>query len=178
MVPTLTSVQEFVAWEETQEKKYEFADGEISLFPGGTMRHMTTALNVALALREHGLRPGSVFNEARIVTARSSRYPDVVVTFDERDTPENTFARYPILLVEVISPSTESIDRGAKLDEYRSIETLQEYALIDSRKRWAQTVRRSGDEWIVSLPIVAGDLELRSVGAHIGFKELYAGTEL
>jgi Uma2 family endonuclease len=178
LLPTVRSVQEFVVWEETQDEKYEFADGEISLFPGGTMRHMTIALNVALALRERGLRPGSVFNEAKIVTARSSRYPDVVVTFDERDRPENTFARYPVLLVEVMSPSTESIDRGAKLDEYRSIETLQEYALIDSRKRWAQIVRRSGDEWIVSLPIVAGELELQSVGIRVRFDELYAGTEL
>jgi Uma2 family endonuclease len=178
LIPSLSSIHDFIAWEETQEEKYEYADGEVSLFPGGTNRHMTIALNVAIALRLRGLAPGTVFNEVKTVTERSSRYPDIAVTLDKRDRPENTFVRYPLLLVEVLSPSTEGVDRGAKLDEYRSIETLEEYALIDSRKRWAQIFRRVEEWWIVSLPIVTGELELRSVGATIAFDELYAGTEL
>jgi hypothetical protein len=55
---------------------------------------------------------------------------------------------------------------------------LQEYVLIDSRKRWAQTIRRAGDDWIVSLPIVEGALEFRSVGVRMSFDEVYAGTNL
>jgi hypothetical protein len=87
-IPVLSSVPEFVAWEETRGEKYEFADGEVSP--------------------------------------------------DERDRPEQKVLRYPILVVEILSASTERVDPGAKLDEYRSIEALAEYALVDSRKRRAQ----------------------------------------
>jgi Uma2 family endonuclease len=123
-IPVLSSVPEFVAWEETRGEKYEFADGEVSP--------------------------------------------------DERDRPEQTVLRYPILVVEILSASTERVDPGAKLDEYRSIEALAEYALVDSRKRRAQMFRRVEKLWIASLPIFAGSFQMRSVGATIPFDEIYA----
>jgi Uma2 family endonuclease len=178
VTPALSSIDDFLAWEVHQEEKYEFVDGKVSLFPGGTKRHTTIGLNIAMALRLGGLAAGTVLYETKSITARSSRYPDVVVSLDPRDRPEHTALRYPIAIVEVLSPSTEVVDRGAKLDEYRTIETLQEYVLVDSRKRWAQVVRRIADEWIVSLPLEAGHIELRSLGVSILFDDVYAGTEL
>jgi Uma2 family endonuclease len=176
--PQLTSVEEFVAWEEQQDEKYEFAGGVVSLFPGATARHEIIILNLAIAIRSI-LAAGHVRTSGlKQLTRTSSRYPDVSVTFDPRDTVEQTYARYPSLLIEVLSPSTHRTDRGPKSQEYRSIETLREYVLVDSRKRWAQTVRRSGEKWAVSLPILSGSLCFEGIGLDVAFDDLYAGTEL
>jgi Uma2 family endonuclease len=177
-LPELRTVAEFLEWEDAQDRKYEFADGIVSLFPGGTNRHGTIRLNIAIALRNRGIAAGSVFDETRTVTPHSSRYPDVAVTLDRRDQPDNTFLGYPILLLEVLSPSTETLDRGPKFHEYRTIDTLAEYVLVDSRQRWAQVFRRTGVDWIPTVPIETGDLYLHSLGVRIPFDETYAGTGL
>jgi Uma2 family endonuclease len=177
-IPNVRTVEEFVAWEEGEEQKYEFADGVISLFPGGTLRHeiiVATLIGILYPIVGAGHVRSSGLKQ---LTKSSSRYPDISVGFDPRDTLTQTFANYPKLLIEVLSPSTYRIDRGPKLDEYRTIDTLEEYVLIDSRKRWAQVHRRSGFDWIVSLPIVAGDLDLASIGASLAIDTIYAGTEL
>jgi Uma2 family endonuclease len=177
-LPQITSVDAFVAWEETQAEAYEFAAGEISFLPGGTMRHDIVALNIQIALRRV-VAASHVFGpNVKQLTSSSSRYPDIAVTFDARDAVELTYARYPSLIVEVLSPSTYGVDRGPKLDEYRTIETLREYVLVDSRKRWAQTIRRSEDAWIVSLPILSGALTFASVGLTLPFDQMYEGTGL
>jgi Uma2 family endonuclease len=176
--PEIAGVQEFVAWEERQPERYEFSDGAISLFPGATARHEIVVVNLCVALRSvaepHQVR-GSGLKQ---LTATSSRYPDVSVSLDERDAVDLRYARFPVLLVEVLSPSTHATDRGAKFDEYRTIESLCEYVLVDARKRWAQTTRRSGSDWIVSLPLRDGALRFESVGLDLRFDDLYAGTGL
>ncbi len=111
------------------------------------------------------------------LTATSSRYADVSVTFDERDTVDPPYARFPALLIEVLSPATHATDRGPKFDEYRTIETLREYVMVDSRKRWVQAVRRSGSDWIVSLPQSDGLVRFESIGLDVSLDDLYAGTE-
>ncbi len=109
-----------------------------------------------------------------IATEHSSRYADVVVTCDECDHAPRTVAlRYPRLIVEVLSESTAAVNRGEKLDEYRTLETLEEYVLIDSRKRWAETYRRLEAEWTASMPLVRGKLRLASVDLTLDLDELY-----
>ncbi|MGH7728022.1 MAG: Uma2 family endonuclease [Vulcanimicrobiaceae bacterium] len=89
-------------------------------------------------------------------------------------TPEGTVAlRRPKLIVEVLSESTASLDRGEKLDEYRALQTLEEYVLVDSRRRWAETYRRVADDWIASLPMTTGELPFVSVGLTLDLDELY-----
>jgi Uma2 family endonuclease len=177
-VPHFSAVEDFVAWEELQPERYEFADGVVSPFPGATARHEIIIVNLCLALRSvvaaHQVR-GSGLKQ---LTSTSSRYPDVSVSFDERDAVHLRYARFPTLLIEVLSPSTRGTDRGQKLDEYRRIETLREYVLVDSQRRWAQSTRHAGDDWLVSLPLREGILRFESVGLDLTFDDLYAGTEL
>jgi Uma2 family endonuclease len=177
-LPHLATVEEFLAWEDRQEERYEFVDGEISLFPGGTARHEIIVANLIAALHPVAGAGRVRASGLKTLTRTSSRYPDVSVSFDPRDGVDLRFARYPSLLIEVLSPSTHETDRGPKVDEYRTIETLVEYVLVDSRKRWAQTIRRAGGDWIVSLPILSGSLLFESVALTLPFDALYAGTEL
>ncbi len=173
------TVDEFVAWEESQERKYEFCDGEISRFPGGSLAHSLIATNIILALRSRGLAPAAIMNsDVKVVTDHASRYPDVTVLGgDARDRDMRaTFARHPAILFEVLSPSTRAIDRGPKSDEYLAIDSLHEYVLIDSVKRWTQVYRRVEDGWRIDLPVTSGELAIPSLRLTIPFDEIYAGT--
>ncbi|HEY9799413.1 MAG TPA: Uma2 family endonuclease [Leptolyngbyaceae cyanobacterium] len=132
------SPQEYLEWEERQDIKYEYVNGEAFAMTGGTLGHTTIALNLASALKSH-LRGGSCrafMSDAKVAVSENGPffYPDVVVSCDERDRQANKFLQYPCLIVEVLSPSTEAYDRGAKFKQYRRMQTLQEYVLIDGEK--------------------------------------------
>jgi len=173
------SVQDFLLWEDAQSEKHEFVDGEIRSFAGGTNRHNLIAAGLVSMLRTllRG-RCRVTGSDTRVVTASRSRYPDVVVTCDERDRLAAASVSHPILLIEVLSEGTHAIDREEKFDEYRLLPSLGEYVVVDSRRRWAQTLSRAGDVWVVSLPIERGSLDLASVGAQLAYDEIYADTEL
>jgi len=132
------SPQEYLEWEERQDIKYEYVNGEVFAMTGGTLPHTTIALNLASALKSH-VRGGSCrafMSDAKVAVSEgmSFHYPDVVVSCDERDKQATKFLQYPCLIVEVLSPSTEAYDRGAKFKQYRRIQTLKEYVLIDAEK--------------------------------------------
>jgi Uma2 family endonuclease len=105
--------------------------------------------------------------------AHSSRYADLIVTCDERDHLDAQAIHFPKLIVEVLSESTAKDDLGPKMREYQTIQTLEEYVTIDSRKRWAQIARREQNRWIIEFPVTGGSLELRSVGVMIDLDEIY-----
>ena len=171
------TLAEFIAWELRQESKHEFVEGRVYGFAGGTIEHAAIAGALLTALHSH-LRGGpcrAYGSDIMIATGQSGRYADVVVTCDERDhAPKTVTLHRPRLVVEVLSESTAAVDRGEKLDEYRTIGTLQEYILIDSRKPWVETYRRAGDEWIASLPLAGGKLHLVSVDLTLDLDEIYA----
>jgi Uma2 family endonuclease len=165
----------FHTWEQRQEAKHEFVGGHVYNFAGGTIEH--NALT-SLLIEQIGpaARPCRTYGSDMLVEmATSSRYPDIVVTCDERDrVAGSTTIRYPKLIVEVLSDSTAKDDLGPKMREYQAIDTLEEYVTIDSRTRWAQVARRDGNQWTLEQPIVgSGTLELRSVGLYIDLEQLY-----
>ena len=85
----------------------------------------------------------------RVEAADAFYYPDVFVTCDPRDT-EPYFKRFPCLIVEVLSPSTEAVDRREKLRHYRMLETLKEYMLVSIEERKVEIFRRElTGEWLV-----------------------------
>jgi len=175
--PTGFTLADFLAWETLQDSKHEFSEGRISAFPGVTQMHAAIVLEIAARLHAHlrGTRCRVFVCDVLTTTQLSARYPDVVVTCDERDTadPYSRTLAHPTLIVEVLSESTAAVDRGPKLDEYRSIATLAEYVLIDSRRRWAEVYRRADGGWITRLPFSTGPLGFSSVGLTIDLEEIY-----
>ena len=102
---------------------------------GASSEHNIISLNVAFALRSH-LRgkPCQVFVadvKVKVLIADEEifYYPDVMVTCDPRDT-DRYFKRFPKVLIEVLSPETQRVDRREKLSSYMQIETLEEYVLV------------------------------------------------
>ncbi len=72
--------------------------------------------------------------KARIESRNYYYYPDIMVTCDAKDRENATYKTYPLILIEVLSDSTEVFDRGDKFIDYQSLKTLQEYVLINSKK--------------------------------------------
>ena len=152
---------EYLEWEEQQDIKYEYINGEVFAMTGGTIPHNDIAFNLASGLRNHlkGSKCRVNIADAKVGISENGpfTYPDVMVSCDERDKKAIKFIQFPSLIVEVLSPSTEAYDRGGKFQQYRRIESLQEYVLISADKIGLDCFRLN-DRGLWELhPFVEGD---------------------
>jgi len=134
-LPEMTP-QEYLEWEEQQPIKHEYVNGYVYAMSGSTIPHNDIAFNLASALKAHLRGRGCKVQIAHTKLGISEQgpfyYPDVMVSCDDRDRRAIKMMRYPCLIVEVLSPSTEAYDRGDKFTHYRRISTLKEYVLISA----------------------------------------------
>src|SRR5215471_4535044 len=132
----LLTVQEYLATERRSQSRSEYNKGEVVAFAGASRRHNRIVTNLVTAL-DTQLRgePCNVYSSdmrVKISAAGIYAYPDVVVTCGTElfeDEIKDTLLN-PLVLVEVLSESTEAYDRGTKLEHYRSIDSLGEYLLV------------------------------------------------
>lgn len=174
--PQPLTLAEFLAWEERQPTKHEYRDGAVFAMAGATDDHSQIVANLIAIIRP-ALR-GSTCRvypqDMKVVTTYpGSRYPDVIVTCDERDANDRLTKRHPKLIIEVVSPKTAPVDTGDKLDEYQTIAELEEYVLIDSRKSSVRIYRRNGDKLETAQATITGSIELRSLGLTISLSDVY-----
>lgn len=168
----------YLAWEAEQPCKNEFIAGEVFAMSGASDAHVTIAGNLFVALRTY-LRgtPCRVFMadmKLRVEAGDAFFYPDVFVTCAESDRGRPLHKAAPILVAEVLSPSTSAYDRGQKFAHYRSIPELREYLLIDTERVAVDLFRRDDSGHWVLYPSVAGEtVELSSVGLGLPVAALY-----
>lgn len=179
----LMSYEEYLAWELTQEVRHEFWDGEVVSMAGGTRSHNRVSLNSykmlddALTGRACEIYIADV--KVQVKPKRKYFYPDVVVTCDERDRHESKFVAYPCLIIEVISPSTEAIDRGAKFLHYRKFETLQEYVLVQVDQPLVEVFQRNDQgQWVLFEYGIGDRILLKSVNVEIAVSDLYRQVQI
>ncbi len=149
---------EFLDWEAQQTEKYELHAGEI--YPheiynmvGARRTHVIVTGNCFAALKAH-LRSTSCrafTNDMKIaVDTENSFYPDLFVTCHAEDLSADLVMQHPKVIIEVLSPSTASYDRGDKFLAYAQLPSLQEYALIDPASRMIEVRRRQNDDdWLL-----------------------------
>jgi Uma2 family endonuclease len=148
------SAEEFLAWDATQTQRHEFVAGEIFAMAGAGDAHVTAALNLAMALRQHlAGTPCRTFitdMKLRLDEADAYFYPDVMVTCSPADAASPHIKREPVLVAEVLSPSTAAYDRGNKFGIYRRIPSLREYLLVDPDTHRADLYRLGADGlWVL-----------------------------
>ena len=166
--PARMSAEEFLAWDARQAVRHEFVRGELIPREGAHESHITAAGNVVMALRSR-LRgtPCRTFMsdmKLRIEAADCFYYPDVMVTCGVADT-DPLVKREPVLVVEVLSPSTAAFDRGDKFADYRLLPSLREYLLLDPDKRRGDLYRKGDDGlWVLHPLGTDKPLRLESVG--------------
>lgn len=175
--PQKMTVEAYLDWEPRQELRYEFVGGEVFAMTGGTLPHNDIAINLLTALRPHIRAQGCRINiaDAKVhVSSSIYRYPDLVVSCDDRDKTAVNAIQYPKLIVEVLSPGTEALDRGDKFKEYRSLPSLQEYVLISSTEINVETYRRGkGRLWLYTAYQYPDVIELESIGFEFPIHLLY-----
>lgn len=134
--------------------KHEYINGDIYAMAGASDVHVTIALNIATLLRSHvrgsGCRVYIADMKARLEACNCFYYPDILVTCDQRDRETSTYKRFPKLIIEVLSDSTEAFDRGDKFTDYRTLDSLEEYVIINTRHQRVECFRRTPDNlWLL-----------------------------
>lgn len=139
------SPEAYLQMEECNSTKHEYIDGQVYAMAGASDPHVTVAGNLFALLRSHvrgtGCRVYIADMKVRIESLNRFYYPDVTVTCDPRDRETSTHKRFPCLIVEVLSDSTEAFDRGDKFADYQALESLQEYVLINTRRQRVECFR-------------------------------------
>jgi Uma2 family endonuclease len=149
---TKLTAAEFLAWEATQTERHFFLRGEVFAMAGGTAEHNEAAGGFYADLKQHlkGTPCKTFMGDMRLYvqTADAYFYPDVVVTCDPRDTsdPKISTIVHAKLVIEVLSPSTAIFDRGAKFAHYRTLDSLQEYVLVDPETKTLEVFRKNASQ--------------------------------
>lgn len=170
---------EYLQMEEQSATKHEYIDGYIYAMAGALDSLVTVAGNLFALLRSYmrgsGCRVYIADMKARIESLNRFYYPDVIVTCDERDQETPAFKRFPCLIVEVLSNSTEAFDRGDKFADYQTLESLQEYVLINSKRQRVECFRRNQEGlWVLQTYTAEQKIfRLNSVDFEGTIEELY-----
>ena len=180
------SLAEYFAQEEQAEERSEFYEGEIFAMAGGTANHNLITINVTASLRDAVRnKPCKAFMaDMRLLVKRRQlyTYPDVMVICGplQYAPGRNDTVTNPVLIVEVLSPSTEAYDRGKKFEFYRTIDSLKEYVLVDQSRLYVERHRPLGlGRWeMTAFTAPEEALFLESVDVELTLGAIYDGVEL
>lgn len=176
------SADDFLAWEANQTERHEYVNGEVFPVAGGEGRHASVSGNLFAALHGHlkGSRCRVYMNDVKlqVPAAKAFFYPDVFVTCSERDAASRLIQQEPLLVAQVLSPSTAAYDRGDKFASYRLCPTLVEYAVVDTDRRAVDLFRRNADGlWVLHPCDGDQSLTLECVTLTLPLGELFADLE-
>lgn len=177
--------EEYLAIERKSETRHEYFDGEMFAMVGASKRHNLITANIIRILGNQLLdRPCNVYpGDMRVKVSATGKYtyPGVVVACaeEEFDDAENDTLLNPVLVVEVLSESTEAYDRGKKFEQYQNIESLMQYLLVAQEPfRIEQYVRQSRREWTYSGYHDAEDVvQVNDIGCQLALKDVYAKVQ-
>lgn len=173
--------EEYLAMQEGSETRSEYYNGEIFDMVGATINHSRIVGNLVVTLGTH-LRDGPcevLATDMKLLVKASGlyTYPDVLVICGEAETAldRDDIVTNPVLLVEVLSPSTRAYDRKQKAEFYKQIPSLQEYLLVDSERPRVECLRRGAkDEWRKETAIgLDAEIGLASVDCALPLSEIY-----
>lgn len=184
---TYLTPEEYLAWERKADTKHEYLRGEIIAMSGASHAHSLIVTNISgeLYIQLKGGTCEVHTNDIRVRTSPeiSYFYPDVLVVCGEPRFEDNAFDTLlnPIVLVEVLSPSTQAYDRGEKFKHYQQLTSLREYILVSQGEVEVERYRRQGTEWqptefrsledVLSLTSIDCELSLDDIYRRVEFRE-------
>jgi Uma2 family endonuclease len=147
-VKTATTFAEFLEFEEKTQERHEFVDGNLFVMAGGTTRHSVLTLLLISMLMQQALKRGFLICHDVILRTPSGRgyYPDAYFV-TQNVSQSARFQEQPIIIIEVLSDTTEAIDRGEKWQAYQQIASLEQYVLLSQNQAVAEVFTRDGSEW-------------------------------
>ena len=177
------TAKEYLEWESRQEIRHEYCDGEVFSMAGGTKNHDELAFNMRRLLidkvESDDCRMSGSDVKVMVREGQFFRYPDLSVSCDNKDEGSDTFYTFPKLIVEVLSESTETVDRGDKFQEYIQIPTLEEYVLISAKQMLVECFRRGEGRMWLYFPYREGEMvEIASMGVEFPIETLYRNVQM
>ncbi|MFM7975815.1 MAG: Uma2 family endonuclease [Pirellula sp.] len=184
--PDFYSAEEYLQLEAQSLRKSEYVDGWIRAMTGASIRHNCIKLNCTILLgnnlKGQKCRPYDSDTKVRIFRDGKRRfyYPDVQVVCESND-PSSVFQDRPVLIIEVLSPSTRANDLHEKLEAYQSIPSLECYIVLEQHQPIASMWRRSKRTWIketiqgidatIDLPFLSCMLAMEDIYEDIAFSD-------
>jgi Uma2 family endonuclease len=177
--PVLRTVDDFLAWVERQHERYELARGQLMPMAGGSAAHNDIQVNLLTALRARlrggPCRPNGPDLLLRI-DDRTGRFPDASVACGERGP---NYLTEPVVLLEILSESSEARDRGEKRRDYQRLPSLAHYVLIDQAAARVEVFSRVEGSWLFQeIEGLDGSLRLDVLDVTLPLAELYERVEL
>jgi Uma2 family endonuclease len=173
------SLAEFLDWESRQALRYEF-DGERPVaMTGGTFAHASIQRNLALSIggRLRGKPCSFIGSDLKIEAAGSIRYPDGFIVCSPVSNAA-TVVRDPVVIFEILSPSTSSTDRILKTREYQAIPSVHRYVILEQDRIAATVFTRADSDWIIRILLNDTVLAMPEISIELPLAELYEGIEL
>jgi len=174
------SPEEYIAIEERLGEKYAYHDGQMYAMSGGSEVHSRLQMRLAVAvgsrLKEPACRGYSSDFRVVVEALGMATYPDLSVICE----PTKPSARFkhsctnPAILFEVLSPSTERYDRGARFEQYRKIESLREYVLVSQQEPAIDLFRLENGHWVLyEVRGLDDTLYLHAAGIEVPMVEIF-----
>jgi Uma2 family endonuclease len=182
--PTFVTPGEYLDLERKAEIRSEYIAGHIYAMSGASRRHNLIAGNLHGLIwnQLRGRACEAYMGDMRVKVSPTGMYtyPDLIVVCGEprfEDAYADTLLN-PVVIVEVLSESTEAYDRGEKFAHYRRLETLREYVLVAQDKIRIEHYLREGEQWILSeISDPDGTLRLVTVDCHVSLAAIYEKIE-
>ena len=178
--------EEYLALERKATIKSEYLDGQMYAMSGASREHnivcgnIFVALHLHLQLQERTCEIYSSEMRVKVSAAGLYTYPDILVVCDEprfEDASVDSLLN-PTALFEVLSPSTEAYDRGAKFGYYRQLDSMQEYTLVSQDVMRVEHYLRQKEQWILTEFSSPDDIvQLTSINCELPLREVYAKVE-
>jgi Uma2 family endonuclease len=174
------SRQEFLKWAEEQAgERYELVAGEPVAMAPERVVHARVKARIWRALdreiRQHGLPCEALPDGITVEIGEDYDYePDAIVNCGDRLAPDALAAPTPVIIFEVLSPSTRARDAGAKLADYFSLPSVRHYLLVRTERHSVIHHRRADDGTIETRIISAGTIGLDPPGIVVEMTEIYA----
>jgi Uma2 family endonuclease len=169
------TIEEFLARDDGTDRRYELVGGQIIAMAPPSEAHAAIVVNLGAELRSRLKSPCRALGEAGVrLPDRNDTYyqVDLAVTWAPPDSARHHVVD-PVLLVEVLSPSTAVHDRGRKVEDYSRLPSVEEILLVSSEERRVRYWRRDGSRWIVEDLIGEAELRLEAVPAPIPLASIY-----
>ena len=180
------TIEEYLEREKVSEQKHEYYQGEVFVRPHAGRRHNLIFSNlfssVGIRLKDNHCRPYGSDLRIHIPENTLFTYPDISIICGDitpSDKDDDT-AILPLILVEILSPSTKNYDRGEKFRLYRDIPSLKEYILVDSESILVETYRvKEHKHWEPEeYKSINDTLKIPSLDVSLSLQEIYDGTKL
>lgn len=175
------TLAEFLTWENQQPQRHEFYRGETYGMAGGTARHNRLILNLASRVGAHldGTQCQVFATSMKVQIPEGVMYPDLMAICGTADAGDEQIMPNPMLIIEVLCPSTKGYDKHGKFTLYRTLASLREYVLIDPVTGQIEVYTRSGGaEWSLTDQTQAAVLTLSSIDCMLPLELVYKGVEV